>query len=182
MRNYIIEFFTHKTLYISSISVGAIASVGINFFADLHTRQLFGISLMLWFLALTINVIDIHTGIKADTKRKTDDGGKFVFESGKGWRAIEKIFIFTVIMAFIYYSELESIRLHFPDAITTVLLTIKLIAFFYVVLIEIQSIGENQQVRFGCKGKGFLLLDNIIEIVNDGLKNKIKGFFNTKQE
>lgn len=161
-----------------SISLGSISSVFMDMIFDLSERQLFGISMVLWFLALIINIIDIHTGIKADTKRKRDIGETFKFESNKGWRAFEKIFVFTVITAFVYFSEKEFVRLNMGTTIPFVLQCIKLIMFFYVVLIEVQSIGENEEVRFGKKGKIFKLLDGIIDIVNVGLKEKVQSVFN----
>jgi len=179
MRNFLLGFFTHKDLYIASISLGTLFSFMINFIVKLSGKELFGISMTLWGLALIINIIDIHTGIKADTKRKADKGLKFKFESGKGWRAIEKIFVFTVITAFVYHSEREFIRLGMTHWISSMFLYIKLTMFFYVILIEIQSIGENDEVRFGKKGKAFIILDNLIEIVNVGITDKVKGLFNT---
>lgn len=178
MKNFLLAFFTHKELYIISISFGTSFTLIADFFIKYTPKEIFGISITLWLLALIINVIDIHTGIKADTKRRNDVGEKFVFVSNKGWRAFEKIFIFTIITSFIYNSELEFSRLKLAGFLSSVFMGIKLVMFFYVVLIEVQSIGENDEVRYGKKGKVFILLDQIIEIVNVGITDKIKGLFN----
>jgi hypothetical protein len=47
-----------------------------------------------------------------------------------------------------------------------------------VVLIELQSIGENEEARFGQKSKVFALLDRIIEAVNEGILNKLQKLLN----
>jgi hypothetical protein len=132
-------------------------------------------SISLWFIALLINVIDIHTGIKADTVRKQKIGVSFVFESKKGWRAFEKILVFTLIVWFVHTLEVENIRLKFWDSLSGILLMVKFIMLIYVVLIEIQSIGENEETRFGKKSKPFILLDKIIETVNEGILTKVKS-------
>jgi len=175
MKNVFLTFILHKNLYFFSLSTGAILSMIVEFFVEFTPKYLFGMNVTLWLIALTINVIDIRTGIKADTKKKEDKGEKFVFESGKGWRAIEKIFVFTMIVWFIYSLELEAIRLNAFNLYSQILLYIKFILLIYIVLIEIQSIGENELVRFGKKGKTFILLDQVIEIVNKGILNKIRA-------
>jgi len=174
MKNVITSFILHKDLYLLSISIGALLSAIAEFFIKYTPDYLFGINASLWGIALIINIVDISTGIKADTKRKEKLGEKFVFESGKGWRAFEKVFIFTMIIWFIYNLELEALRLHLVSIISSILFFIKFIMLNYVVLIELQSIGENEEVRFGKKGKMFLLLDKTIEIVNEGILKKLK--------
>ncbi len=175
MKNIFLSFFTYKNFYFASISFASITTAIMNFFSKFSEIVIFGISVSIWSIALIINIIDIHTGIKADTKLQNDKGKKFLFKSGKGWRAFEKIFIFTVIIGCIYFWEKEIIRLELSSILSNLFLWIKLVCFFYVILIEIQSIGENQTVIYGYKPKVFQLLDNIIEIVNEGILNKIKS-------
>lgn len=178
MKKLICDIFTHQKYYLASLSFGSIFASIFNFFCTMHEKQVLGISLTLWFIPLILNIIDIHTGIKADTKRKKDLGEKFVFESGKGWRAFEKVVVFTVIIWFIWSLEKEAIRLNFyQSAIIPVLVTIKFILIIYVSLVEIQSIGENEEDRFGKKSSLFILLDKIIDIVNEGILSKIKKIF-----
>lgn len=175
MKNHLIAFLAHKNFYLSSISIASILTVITNFFARFSETIIFGLSVSIWLITLTINIIDIHTGIKADTELKRQKGKKFLFKSGKGWRAFEKIFIFTVIIGCIYSWEKEITRLGLSSILSNIFLFIKLVSFFYVILIEIQSIGENQTVIYGYKPKIFKLLDNVIEIVNEGILNKIKS-------
>jgi len=171
------KFINHTDLYKLSIYTGTIFTSLYTFLSDFTEKDFLGTSLILWLLLFLINIIDIHTGIKADTKRKKEVGSKFTFESGKGWRAVEKIFIFTVVIGFIFIFEKEAIKLELPNIIPAFLTYIKLIVFFYAFLIELQSIGENEEVRFGKKGKMFIMLDNIIEVTNEGILKKIKSFF-----
>lgn len=175
MKNVILSFWSHKDLYSLAIAIGGVFSTIGTFFIENTPSYLFGINASLWGIALLINLVDIHTGIKADTKRKLDLGEKFTFESGKGWRAIEKVFVFTMIIWFIYTLEMESIRLHTISILSSILLYIKFIMLIYVVLIELQSIGENEIVRFGKKGKMFIALDQVISIVNEGVFKKLKS-------
>jgi len=175
MKDVLTSFLLHKNLYFLSLSTGAILTQIVEFFINFTPTYLFGINASLWLIALVINIIDIKTGIKADTKRKEDNGGKFTFESGKGWRAVEKIFIFTMIIWFIYSLELEALRLQGFILYSSALLYIKFTLLIYVVLIEIQSIGENELVRFEKKGRVFILLDKVIEILNEGILRKIKS-------
>jgi hypothetical protein len=177
MREFLIQYFSNKQLYFFSVSMGTILSMVVEFFSKNTPRELFGISISLWFIAFLINLIDIHTGIKADTVRKEKLGKKFKFESNKAWRALEKIVVFTIIIFWAYSSEKEVIRLQLPLMIATIILYIKMIFFSYVILIETQSIGENEEERFGKKSKGFLFLDRIIEIVNEGLFSNLKKLF-----
>ena len=177
MREFLIQYFSNKQLYFFSVSIGSLLSFIIEFFSKNTPKELFGISISLWFIAFVINLIDIHTGIKADTARKEKLGEKFKFESNKGWRALEKIVVFTIIIYWAYTSEKEVIRLQLPLMIATVILYIKMIFFSYVILIETQSIGENEEERFGKKSKGFQFLDRIIEIVNEGLFSNLKKLF-----
>lgn len=179
MKNVLTSFLLHKNLYPLSLSTGAILTQIVEFFIHFTPTYLFGINASLWLIALVINIIDINTGIKADTKRKAEKGEKFTFESGKGWRAVEKIFIFTMIIWFIYSLELEALRLKAFIFYSSILLYIKFTLLIYVVLIEIQSIGENELVRFEKKGKIFILLDKIIETLNDGILKKIKSLLRT---
>lgn len=177
MKQVLHSFMNHKDLQLLSISVGSILTLIFNFFSTLHERFFLGITASLWLIALIINVIDIHTGIKADTARKKKDGENFKFESGKGWRAFEKILIFTLIIWFLWTLEKEIVRLKTYDFLLSIILAIKFILFIYVILIELQSIGENEIDRFGKKSKPFLLLDKIIEAVNEGVVNKVKKIF-----
>ena len=173
MKQLILSFIGHKDLYNTSITAGSVFTIITSFFIKYTPEYILGISFTLWMIALIINVIDIYTGIKADTKVQKDLGKDFVFKSGKGWRAFEKVFVFTMIIWFLRTLELESIRLSYFNIITSTLLTIKFILLVYVVLIEIQSIGENQLIRYGNKSKPFVLLDKLIEIVNDGIVRKV---------
>ncbi len=173
------KFINHTDLYKLSICTGTIFTSLYTFLSDFTEKDFLGTSLVLWLLLFIINVIDIHTGIKADTKRKKEVGSKFTFESGKGWRAVEKIFVFTVVIGFLYIFEKESLKLSLPLVITTSFTYCKLLVFFYAFLIELQSIGENEEARFGKKGKMFVMLDNIIDVTNEGILKKIKSFFST---
>lgn len=175
MKQVLHSFINHKDLYTLSISIGGIVSLLMRFFTNISEKQILGMSISLWFIALTINIIDIHTGIKADTARKQKIGESFVFKSGKAWRAFEKILIFTLIIWFIYSLEMDVVRLKFWDGFSTILISIKFIMLIYVVLIELQSIGENEVDRFGFKSKPFIMLDKIIEIVNEGILTKVKS-------
>ncbi len=175
MKQVFQSFIYHKEFYFLSISIGGLISAFINFVSTIHERFFLGVTASLWLIALIINIIDIHTGIKADTARKEKDGEKFEFESKKGWRAFEKIIIFTLIIWFLWTLEKEIIRLKSFDFLLSIILSIKFIFFVYVILIELQSIGENEFDRFGKKSKPFILLDKIIDIVNEGILNKLKS-------
>lgn len=174
MKNLLIAYFTKLPLYASSLGVGSILSTIISFFVENTPAYLFGINVAIWFILFVINIIDIHTGIKADKVRCEREGKVFKFQSGKGWRAIEKIFVFSMMVWFIHTMEFEAIRVQAFDAIPITLRYIKFIMLSYVMLIELQSIGENEETRFEKKGKMFILLDNIIAIVNDGIFTNLK--------
>lgn len=168
----------HKDLYISASAAGGIATTISEMFIKHTPSHVLGVSLTLWVIIGAINMYDIHTGIKADTKRKEREGKKFVFESGKGWRAIEKAFMFGAVIYFIHEFEKEIIINDFPVFFSSTLLYLKFGMFFYVMLVELQSIGENEEERFGKKGRFFCLLDNVIDTVNKGILNKLKQWFN----
>ena len=168
------KFLGHLDLYGIAIVSGVSFSTVYQFLTDFTERELFGLSMIMWIALFIINIIDIHTGIKADTKRKKDLGTNFKFESGKGWRAIEKVFIFTAVIGFLFAAEREAIKMNVPEFISGLLVYIKAILFFYVFLIELQSIGENEEARYGKKNKIFLMLDRIIDAVNEGIISKIK--------
>lgn len=175
------KFINHSDLYKLSLYLGTFVTSIYTFLSGFTEREFFGTSVILWLLLFLINIIDIHTGIKADTKRKKQLGSKFTFESGKGWRAIEKIFIFTVVIGFLFIFEKEALKVEFPLMVSFFTYT-KLVVFFYAFLIELQSIGENEEVRFGKKNKMFSMLDNIIDITNEGILKKLKRFFSTDED
>lgn len=177
MKYFLTQFFSHKTLYVFSISIGGIFAFIVEKAILLKESTLFGLSILIWLMAFGINLIDIYTGIKADTKRKQDLGEKFVFQSKRGWRAIEKIFVFTFIIAFLHVSEKEAFRWSF-NTLMFVIIVVKLSLFFYTILIEIQSIGENEEVRFGKKGRVYKVLDSVIEAVNEGLLTRLRRAIN----
>lgn len=174
MKYLVTNYLTHKELYIVSITFGGLFTGIMEFYNDFTQREIFGISAVLWFLLLMINLYDIKTGIRASTKLRNDNGEKFIFESKKGWRAMEKIFLFTVVIGFMYFSEAEVIRLKIFGIFSSIFFTIKLIFFIYVTLVEIQSIGENDEIVYGKKSGIFKLLDKIIDIANAGILNKVK--------
>lgn len=174
MKQVFSSFISHKDLYIVSLTLGSIFSAIVSFFTTYTPSYIFGVSITLWAVALVINFIDIYTGIKANSIMKKAIGEKFVFQSGRAWRGFEKIFVFTMIIWFIWGLEKEVIRLNYLGIISSTLLAIKFIMLIYVVLIEVQSIGENEFVRFGKKGKLFTILDKIIEIVNEGIFKRLK--------
>lgn len=178
MKQVIHQFLNHKEFYFFSISIGSVISTIINFFSTIQERYFLGVTMSLWFIVFIVNVVDIHTGIKADTAESKRNGQKFVFKSGKGWRAFEKIIIFTLLIWFLWSLEKEMNRLHSFSFLLSVITAIKFILFVYVFLIELQSIGENEETRFGKKSKSFILLDKIIEIVNEGILTKIRNFIN----
>lgn len=176
------KFINHTDLYRLSLYLGTSFTSIYTLFSDFTEKEFFGTSVILWALLFLINIVDIRTGIKADTKRKKDIGIKFTFESGKGWRAIEKIFIFTVVIGFLFVFEKEALKLNLPLIFTGFFTYAKMLVFFYAFLIELQSIGENEEVRFGKKGKMFVMLDNIIEVTNEGVLKKIKSFFSSNKD
>lgn len=174
MKDVISQFINHKEFYFLSISVGTLISSIISFLSTMHERLFLGVTLSIWLIAFIVNVIDIHTGIKADTASKKRIGEKFVFKSGKAWRAFEKIIIFTLLIWFLWSLETEINRLKSYNFLLSIIIAIKFILFIYVILIELQSIGENEETRFGKKSKPFILLDKIIETINEGVINRIK--------
>ena len=174
MKHVIQQFISHKEFYFFSISLGAIISSIVAFFSTMHERYFLGVTASLWMITFVINVIDIHTGIKADTALSKRDGRKFTFKSGRAWRAFEKIIIFTLLIWFLWTLEIEINRQDFFKFLLSIVTGIKFILFIYVILIELQSIGENEETRFLKKSKPFILLDRIIETVNEGILKRIK--------
>lgn len=171
-----------KDLFLPSLFLGGSFTAFKSILTASTPSEIFGYSLSIWFVALVINGWDIYTGVKADIKRRKDLGENFVFDSEKGAKAFEKILGFTVIIATVYHFQLESIRLGYPDWIATGLNYIKSIFFFYVILIEFQSIGENNEVRHGDKGKLFKMLDGLIDIINKGIFDKLKSLLGINKD
>lgn len=174
MKQVIQQFINHKEFYFLSVSVGALVSSVISFLSTIHERFFLGVTLSLWIIAFVTNVIDIHTGIKADTVTSKKKGEGFVFKSRRAWRAFEKIIIFTLLIWFLWSLEKEINRLESYKFLLSVVTGIKFVLFIYVILIELQSIGENEETRFGKKSKAFAFLDSVIEAVNEGVIKRIK--------
>lgn len=176
MKYFLNEFLYHKTLYTLSISFGSVLAYIIEKSILIANSTLFGLSIAIWLMAFAINLYDIYTGIKADTVKQEKLGKKFEFKSNRAWRSVEKIFVFTFIIGFLHFSEGEALRYDFKTLIF-IILVVKLSLFFYTVLIEFQSIGENEFERFGKKGKIYQFLDKVIEVVNDGILTRLKRVF-----
>ena len=165
-----------KSVFFPSIIAGGISCATVRTFFELHTpEEIFGYSLSMWFVALLVNFWDIYTGVRADIVTRKKNGGKFEFSEDKGWKAFEKIFGFSIIICLIWRFELEAIRLNYDPIVTTSLNVLKSIFFFYVMLIELKSIGRNNETRFGYKGDLFKLLDRVISIVDGGLMYRLKN-------
>lgn len=177
MENLALKYISHKHLYLTSIGAGGFATYIIRFFQDYTPKEVFGIAFGLWAGLLVINIIDVRTGILADKIRRERDGERFRFVSRKGWRAIEKIFVFTAVIFFLYNFEAQLLTYQYPQWIVSGVMTVKIGVFVYTTLVEIQSIGENNEVRFGKKEKIYLLLDNIVIAINDGILGWIKRQF-----
>lgn len=172
--SYLIE---GKANLLTSISIGGFIATAFNFIKVNTPSEILGCSIALWSVALSMNVWDIITGIKTDVYNQKLKGLKWKFNPDKGYKAFEKIIGFTCIIWFLYSFEKETVRLNYSETWTSTFNYAKFILFFYVVLIELKSIGQNNEVREGKKGELFVLLDSIIAIVNDGIISNLKKLF-----
>lgn len=180
MEKLLLKYISHQNLYLTSIGAGGIVTYIVKLFQDYTPKELFGIMLGLWAGLLVINIIDIRTGILADKVREEKEGRRFSFKSRRGWRAVEKIFVFTTVIYYLYKLEEQLMTYGYAEWLVSTIMTIKIGIFFYIMLIELQSIGENNEVRFGKKEKIYLLLDNVVITVNDGILGWIKKLFKSK--
>jgi steroid 5-alpha reductase family enzyme len=183
MIKYLIAKYTSKAAIavvslVSSLTIGKILTELFN----TVPKEIFGITLALWVVALLVTVWDCVTGVRAYKKEKKEKGEKARFESGKGWRAIEKIFGFTVLIGFIHYLEVQMTMHEYPEYMSSGLLVIKLFFFVYGVLLELQSVGENKERLDGEKGKPFMLLDKVINFADQAIVKKIMKFFGLTEE
>lgn len=177
MEKLLLKYISHHNLYLTSIGAGGIAASIIRIFKEYTPEEVFGISIGLWAALLVVNIIDVRTGILADKIRREQEGERFRFVSRKGWRAIEKIFVFTAIIYWLFKFEEQLLNYNYSQWLISGIMTIKIGLFFYTTLVEVQSIGENNEVRFGKKEKIYLLLDNIVIAVNDGILGWVKRQF-----
>lgn len=178
--SYLIE---GKSNLLSSVLVGGWFA---NIFNTIKTNtpsEILGCSITLWWVVFAVNIWDIWTGIMADSHTQKINGGKWKFNPDKGFKAFQKIIGFTFIIFFLYNFEKETIRLGYSETWSNAFNYSKFIFFFYVVLIELKSIGNNNNVRFGEKNESFKMLDTIISLVNEGIISNIKKLFKiTKSE
>lgn len=172
--SYLIE--GKSNLALSIFSGGLLAQI-FSYIKTNTPSEILGCSITLWTVAFAVNFWDIYTGILADVKVQKEKGGKWKFNPDKGQKAFEKIIGFTIIIYVLNSFELEAIRLSYSQTVSNILNYSKFIFFFYVVLIELKSIGRNNETRFKEKSDLFKMLDNIISIVNDGIVGYLKRFF-----
>lgn len=173
-----------KSVFFPSLIAGGFTFATIKNFFKMNTPdEIFGLSITIWFVAFLVNLWDIYTGVKADIKRQKQNGGvKFKYDEQKGWKAMEKIGGFTLVIFALFSFENESIRLGYSNTIRDVLLGIKCAFFVYVILIELKSIGSNNEVRFGDKGSLFKLLDKLVEIIDGSIAEKVKKLLSSEKK
>lgn len=170
-------YLSESKIYVLSIGFSTIFTTIYNYLISDTPKEIFGVSVSLWLIALILNLFDIQSGIRADKVRSKKLNEEFRFKSGKGWRAFEKIFIFSMFIWFVNTFQQESIKNNFPDFVATMFTFAKFVGFFYVSLLEFQSIGENREDIYGKKEKAFHLLDKLLVIMDDGILDKFKNIF-----
>ena len=183
MLKYLITHYTSKAAVaivslISSLTIGKI----LNELLDKVPKEIFGITVALWTIAFLVTVWDSITGIQAYKKEQKDKKERSKFESRKGWRALEKIFGFSVIIGFVHYLEEQMLLHEYPEYMSGTLMVIKLFFFTYGVLLELQSVGENKERIYGDKGESFKILDKIINFASQAIIKKAMAFFGVKKE
>lgn len=168
---YLIE---GKSNLISSLALGIPIAKIISYIQVNTPSEMFGFSIKMWALIFAFNTWDIYTGIRADTKIQKRNGGKFKFNPDKGIKAFEKFISFTGVIYFLYMFESESIRLAYSTSVTSLFNYAKFVFFFYVILIELKSIGRHNEEIYGEKSEAFKMLDSIISIVNDAILGRLR--------
>lgn len=176
MNEFIQKLIELKNYLNLTICLAAVTTFFSSLFMTITEKSIFGVSLALWLIAAIVNLFDIITGLKAFAHKQRENGDVFKISSKKGWRGIEKASMFTAIIFIIYLFEKESLRLGFTENISLVAVYIKFFVFFYGILMELVSIGENREVVLGYKPKIFKSLDKVAEFVTDGIIERAKKF------
>lgn len=166
--------FSGKSNFISSLALGIPIAKIFAYIQSNTPSEMFGFSIKMWALIFAFNTWDIITGIRADTKIQKRNGGKFKFNPDKGIKAFEKFISFTGVIWFLYMFESESIRLSYSENITSLFNYSKFVFFFYVILIELKSIGRHNEEIYGQKSEMFKMLESIISIVNDAILGRLR--------
>lgn len=164
-----------KSNFLPAFCFGATMATISNFFNTYTPSEVLGYSLSMYGVAMAVNAWDIYTGVRLDWKKQKAGGAKrFSFNDDKGFKAIQKILGFMIVLYMIHSFEQESIRLHYNKIVPTILNASKSIFFVYVILIELKSIGNNNKEYYGEKSALFVMLDNIIDLINKGIIDYIK--------
>ncbi len=174
--------FEGKSNLISSIVIGLPIARLFAYIQSNTPSEIFGFSIKMWLLIFAFNIWDIYTGIRADAKIQRAKGSKPHFDPDKGIKAFEKFISFTAVIWFLYMFESESIRLSYSDKVSSFFNYTKFVFFFYVILIELKSIGKNNEIVYEEKSELFKMLDNIISIVNDAILGRLRKIGDVKEK
>ena len=130
------------------------------------------VGLSLYFVVFWLDFI---SGVKA-SRHETRDKENY-FSSAKGWSSMWKIATVTVLVTWSsFFSMLAAIG-NLPYLPGFFMLSSGTIAIM-ATLLDIYSIGENQQRLTGKKAKIFEWLENIRKAINEGIIKKIGNLFN----
>jgi len=130
------------------------------------------VSLSLYFVVFWLDFI---SGVKA-SRHEAEDKENY-FSSAKGWSSMWKIATVTVLVTWSsFFSILAAIGNlpYLPGFFMLAAGTISIMA----TLLDIYSIGENQERLTGKKAKIFEWLENIRKAINEGVLRKLAKLFN----
>ena len=120
----------------------------------------------------SVFLLDFASGLKASRYESADKEN--YFSSAKGWSSIWKIATVSILVTWSsFFSMLAALGSlpYLPDFFMLASGTIAIMA----TLLDIYSIGENQQRLTGKKAKIFEWLENIRKVINEVVVRKVKS-------
>ena len=129
------------------------------------------VSLFLYFITF---LLDLISGIKASSSEAKP--GETYFTSIKGWNSIWKISVVVILVIGSSFFSMLSALAGINYLANFFLFVVGIVATM-AILLDIYSIGENQKRISGHKSRIFVWLDQITNLINELITNRIKNLF-----
>lgn len=180
--NTILVLGLNKAILKTALAFSIVATSILNVIDNYIPEYFLGMALMLWILYIITITLDWLTGLSASRYEARKNNIPFVFDKEKANVSWHKHALFIIIISSIYHFQAEALRKDFSTWIVSGLTGLQFIYFVYNMITEWISIEDN---RFRVSGKltrVSKVLTTILDILDNGLYNKLKDITKTKDE
>lgn len=174
-----------KNFFLPSIFISATFATLTDYVQANAPDDVFGFTWKLLLFALGFSVWNFKTGFQASIARAKRDGTfvskRQLFDYDKAWKFLGRMFGFILVIGFLHYFGEQMILFGYSEFWVSSISYVKTFFFFFVCMIELKSVGDNNEVRFGEKGTVFALLDKLVDAFKRGAVKKVEQTLNIEK-